>query len=440
MSASTAKGIGLWTCISLVGANMIGTGVFTSLGFQLNAVESAAAILSLWLLGGLFALCGALAYAELAAALPRSGGEYHFLGRIYHPALGLMAGLVSMVAGFAAPVALASLAFGEYMGAFFPTVPPTWLALGLVILTTAAHLVDLRTSSIFQNAFSLLKLILIFGFIIAGFSLGREQPHWLTTARTGTEMLSAPFAVSLMFALYAYSGWNAATYILGEIRDPGRTVGRALVTGTLLVAALYILLNAAFLLAAPVDLLRGQLDVGKVVAQQLFGEAGGKLSAALIGLGLISCVSAMTWAGPRVSQVMGEDYRLLAWLGKKASSGVPRRSILLQFALVVIIILTSTFESVLIFTQFALVSCSLLTVLGLLVLRWKEPSLPRPFRCWGYPVSPLLFIAICLFALGYTLVQKPLEAWISMVVMALALSAYPLLSWLDKRRSPQAGE
>ncbi|MFV0337629.1 MAG: APC family permease [Chthoniobacterales bacterium] len=429
--------IGLFTCVALVTANMVGTGVFTSLGFQLEAVNGVSAVLLLWLVGGLFAAAGALCYAELASLLPRSGGEYQFLREIYHPALGWMAGVISFVAGFAAPVALAALAFQEYMGAFFPRLRGEsfpWLALSLVFLVTAVHSVDLRTSSVFQNIFSVLKLLLVLGFIALGFYFGNAANlEWEPPAELVGDVFSAPFAVSLMFALYAYSGWNAVTYISGEVRNPQRTIGVALMLATGLVTFLYVCLNLSFLLISHPDILRGKLDIARIVAQELFGELGGSVVSVLIGLGLVSSISAMTWAGPRVSQVMGEDFRAIRYLAKVNAGGIPQRALLCQSALVVLIILIAPFRSILLFTQFALIVSSLLTVCGVIVLRVRQPDVERPFRCWGYPVTPLLFISICIFTMGYTLLHQATEALVSVAFLGVTLLCYPLINGLKQK-------
>jgi basic amino acid/polyamine antiporter, APA family len=404
---------------------MIGTGVFTSLGFQLQAVSQPFSILLLWFLGGIFALCGALSYAELSGALPRSGGEYHFLGRVFHPSLGFMAGVVSIVAGFSAPVALAGLAFGKYLTAIFPDFAPAWSAFCLITLVTLVHLVNLQTSSAFQVVFSIIKMVLVLGLTVAGFVIGKNSVSgWLPSVATVPEITTSAFAVSLMFALYAYSGWNAATYILGEIQNPGKTIGRALFFGTLLVMVLYIALNASFLLAAPAEAFRGQLDIGRVAGEALFGPLGGKIVAGLVAAGLVSAVSAMMWAGPRVSMVMGEDLHLFRWLAQKTPSGIPVRAVLLQYGLVLLLLATGSFETVLQYTQVALVTCSALVVLGVIVLRIREPNLPRPFRCWGYPLTPLLFLAISLFAVGWGIGNQPVATLAGLATMALAVVIY----------------
>ena len=425
--------VGLATCTALVVANMVGTGIFTSLGFQLAVIPSHPAIFLLWTLGGMLALCGALCYAELSAALPRSGGEYHFLGRIYHPSLGFMAGLVSMVAGFAAPVAAAAMAFGSYAHGVLPNVPARAASFAVIVLVTLVHLRDLRVSSVFQIVFTTLKvgLVLFLSFALFGKAAAETTP----TEGWSTYVLTAPFAISLMFTLYAYSGWNAATYILGEVRTPSRVIPIALAAGTLIVTALYLGLNAAFLHAAPTERMAGQINVAQVAAEAAFGVGGGRLVAAIIALGLVSAISAMIWTGPRVAMVLGEDYPWgFGWLRARTSRGIPARAVAAQGILTLLFLLTSTFEQVVIYTLFALTTCSFLTVLGVIILRIREPALPRPFRVPLYPLTPLLFLAISAFAIVYTAAGKPMEAILGALTLVAGLGVYAVVA---RRQNPR---
>ena len=427
------RSVGLATCVALVVANMVGTGIFTSLGFQVAAIPSHPAIMVLWTLGGILALCGALCYAELSAALPRSGGEYHFLGRIYHPSLGFMAGMVSIVVGFAAPAALSAMAFGSYLQGIFPALSPTAASAVVVVIVTLVHLRDLRVSSVFQVFFTVLKIALVLFLLIARFAAPAAPAT--PAAPWSSYLLTAPFAVSLMFTLYAYSGWNAATYILGEVRTPGRVIPVALAAGTALVMVLYLGLNAAFLHVAPAGALAGQLNVAQVAAESVFGAAGGRLVAAVIALGLVSAISAMIWAGPRVAMAIGEDYpQALGWLRLRTASGIPAAAVLAQSLLTLVLLYTSTFEQVLLYTQFALLACSFLTVLGVIVCRFTQPDLPRPFRVPLYPLPPLLFLSISAFALIYTATVKPLEAGCGALTLAAGLVIYRLVAARQKQR------
>src|SRR5437667_9611561 len=317
-SRSPRRTIGFVTASSIVIANIIGTGIFTSLGFQLADIQSGFPLLMLWVIGGVAALCGALCYGELSAALPRSGGEYHFLSQIYHPALGFMAGFVSATVGFAAPVALAAMAFGKYFVGVCGLGSPVLLSFVVVWVVTAFHLGSLQVGSAFQNLSTLVKLLLIGALIASGLFVHTKQPiSFLPGPGCGISIVGAPFAVALVYVMYSYSGWNAAAYITGEIKKPERNVPRALLVGTGVVIVVYVLLNAVFLVTTPAQELRGQLEVALIAGKHIFGSTGGRIVGAVICLGLISSISSMTWIGPRVSMSMGEDHWLLRLLGRK---------------------------------------------------------------------------------------------------------------------------
>jgi APA family basic amino acid/polyamine antiporter len=309
-ASSGAGSVTLVTATALAVADMVGIGVFTSLGFQVKDLPSGFSLVLLWTVGGVMALCGALSYAELAAAFPRSGGEYNFLSRIYHQAVGFLAGWVSATVGFAAPVALAAMAFGQYLTGVVPGAPPLLMAVLVVWLVTAVQLAGIQQAATFQNVTTLLKVALILLFIVAGFALGERQPvSFVPSAADFGYVLSAPFFISLFYVMYSYAGWNAATYIAGEIRDPRRDLPLSMLIAVATVTLLYVALNAVFLYTTPIAKLAGQVDVGLVAGKQIFGDAGGRMVGALICIGLVSAVSAMMWIGPRVTMAMGEDLR-----------------------------------------------------------------------------------------------------------------------------------
>lgn len=425
MNAKSVPTVTTVAATAIVVADMVGVGVFTSLGFQVKDITSGFTILFLWLLGGLVAFCGAICYAELASMFPRSSGEYNFLTRSYHPAVGFLAGWLSATVGFSAPVALAALAFGEYSKSILPGAPPLLMGLGVIWLVSLVHLKGNRHGSVFQIASTVLKLALILAFIVAGFALGGgQQISFLPSAADPIHIFSAPFAISLVFVMYSYSGWNAATYIIGELKDPVRTLPRALFFGTLIVVALYIALNAVFLYTTPISKLAGQLDVAVVVGNHLFGEAGGRLVGALICLGLISTVSAMIWIGPRVAVTMGEDNPLLRVFAWRSAKGVPAPAILFQAVVSSLLLSTQSFEAVLDFIQFSLTFCSFLTVLGVIKLRITRPDLPRPYRAWGYPLTPLLFLAVTGFMMYYLITVRPLQSLAGFLMMLAGLLLY----------------
>jgi basic amino acid/polyamine antiporter, APA family len=406
---------------------MIGTGIFTSLGFQVGDLPSGFAIIAVWTVGGICAMCGALSYAELAAALPRSGGEYHFLREIYHPSLGFLAGWISATVGFSAPVAIAAMPFGTYLAEIFPTINPLFIAIATVWLVTFVLLCDLRLGSAFQIASTILKVVLIVFLIVAGFFAAKTEPiSFLPIKGDGAVIVSAPFAISLYWVMYAYSGWNASTYITGEIRNPRRNVPLSLICGTLIVIVLYVCVNAVFLRNTPAREMIGKQQVALIASTHIFGPTGGKVMAAFICLGLISTVSAMMWIGPRVTAVMGEDLGVLAWLSRRTAGGIPAKAILTQFVIVNFMLLTATFQSVVNYVQFSLTLCSTLTVLGVFVLRWRRPALERPYRAWGYPVTPLIFLAISGWMLWHLLAEQStrIPSLLGLVTAAFGLIIY----------------
>jgi len=432
------------TATAIAVADMIGIGVFTSLGFQVRGIPSAFSLVMLWVVGGITALCGALSYAELAAALPRSGGEYNFLSRIYHPAVGFLAGWISATVGFAAPIAVAAMAFGTYFMGAFPgflsgilSPGPASLILGLALAWTVSlvHLSGLRQSSVLQNVSTALKVLLIVGFIAAGFAFGRPQPiSFAPSAQDLGTIFSAPFAISLVFVMYSYSGWNAATYIINEVRDPERTLPRSLLVATLIVLALYVALNAVFLYTTPMDKMAGQINVAQIAGAEIFGDAGGRLVAALICIGLVSAVSAMVWIGPRVTMVIGEDLPGLRVFARTTSAGVPAPAILLQLAVVTLLLFTQSFEAVIDYIQFSLTVCTFLAVLGVIVLRWTQPELKRPYRVWAYPLTPIVFLLVTGFMMYYLITQRPLQSLAGALTMVAGLLVFAV------SRRPKPGQ
>jgi APA family basic amino acid/polyamine antiporter len=418
-------GVSVLVASAIVVADMVGVGVFTSLGFQVKDIPSGFSILMLWATGGIVALCGVFSYGELGAMFPRSSGEYNFLSRAFHPAFGFVAGWVSATVGFAAPVALAAMAFGEYGKSVLPDAPPLLLAIGMVWLVSLVQLTGVRHSSSFQLIATILKVVLIVGFLVAGFAIGTPQPvSFAPSSADFSQIVSAPFAISLVFVMYSFSGWNAATYIIGEMHMPERNVPRAMLAGTLIVLVLYVALNAVFLHTAPIGKLAGQLDVARISGSYIFGEVGGRIVSAMICLGLVSSISAMMWIGPRVMMTMGEDIPALRLFARRSASGAPAYAILFQLTVASLMLLTRSFEAVLEFIQFALLFCSFFTVLGVIKLRITHPDLPRPYRAWGYPVTPAVFLLVTGFMMYYLLTDKLKQSALGILIMVVGLLIY----------------
>ena len=422
---------------AIVIANMIGTGVFTSLGFQLLDIRSGFVLLLLWAVGGLVALCGAMTYAELGAALPRSGGEYNFLSRIFHPVAGFVSGWVSATIGFAAPTALAAMTFSAYATHSWANEPDAWvekaIAIGLVIILTFVHTSSRRNSGGLQSFFTVMKIAAIVVFcVLALMFVDLPQPvAFLPTAGDTALITSAAFAVALIYVSYAYSGWNAATYLSSELEDPQRNLPRILFIGTALVTLLYIALNYVFLRVAPMDAMSGQLEVGFIAAEFAFGERGGQFAGLALATLLISTVSAMTLAGPRVLQVIGEDFAPLRRLATTNADGLPYVAITTQSVLTIVFILSGSFESILVFAGFTLALNSFVTVAGIFWLRYSQPDLPRPYRTFAYPVTPIIYLLLMGWTLAFVLISRPTEAWFGVALIASGVVFY----WLVSRES-----
>lgn len=417
--------LGFAAALATVVANIVGTGVFTTLGFQVLGTTDGFALLALWGVGGLIALAGALCYGELSAAIRGSGGEYRFLGRIYSPAVGTVAGWVSVAVGFAAPVALAAMALGRYAGPLLQ-IPAGPLAVAAIVAATGVHLLAPEVGGKVQVAVTTLKVLLIVAFVAVGLAAPSTDLAFAPSAESLGQMTSGSFAISLIFVSYAYTGFNAAAYFQGEVTDAERNVPRSLVFGTLLVAVLYLGLNWVFLRTTPITELAGQVEVGAIAAERIFGPAGGRLMSGVIALLLISTISAMTLAGPRVIEAMAEEHPLLRPLAERTPTGSPRRAVLLQGALALLFVFTDSFEGILTYAGFTLNLFLVLAVVGVVVLRRREPTLPRPYRVWGYPWTPLFFAAFSIWSLLVVVRDRPMEAVGGVVTLGVAA----LLTWL----------
>jgi APA family basic amino acid/polyamine antiporter len=435
------QSVSTWPAAALVVSNMIGTGVFMSLGWQIVGFSrpdgtslltgSVFPIIMLWVVGGVLALCGALCYAELATALPRSGGEYNFLSRIYHPLVGFCTGLCSASIGFAAPIAASALVFGDY----FCRAWPAWariipnntvhvLAFVLVTVVTLCHLRSLRFTGWFQASITGVTVLLILAFVVFGFSMPPGQPvTFLPHAADWNLPVAGAFGGSLIWVMYSYSGWNAASYIVEEVKNPAKALPRALILGTLFVLTLYVAVNAVFLYTTPLSRLSGQPEVAHLAGVSVFGPVGARISSGLICVGLIANVSGMMWVGSRVSQAIGATYPVLGMLGRTSKTRVPTVSLCYQYAITFGLLFFDP-KSIVNYVESVLIFWSLLAVLGVIVLRFREPNLPRPYRTFGYPVTPLIFAVIALFCLVQTYELHRMETVVGALTVLIGIPIY----------------
>jgi APA family basic amino acid/polyamine antiporter len=440
--------LGLWVAAAIVVANMIGAGVFTSAGFQAPSLNDPTTMLLTWVVGGFLALCGAACYAELGALMPRAGGEYVYLREAYHPVVGFMSGWVSLTAGFSAPIAASALAFSAYLSQVVPgletSIAQKVVASVLIVLVSAMHAFDTKVGGRVQTGFTIAKVLLILVFIVAGLLFGAgswdnlaSPPEYLTCilrdatgactaevhtsgntlAQLGTTGGLMAFATSLMYVSFAYSGWNAAAYIAGEIERPQRTLPRALLLGTGIVMVLYLMLNLVFLYAAAPRDMWGVKEVGDLAARRLFGDSAGSLLSTMIALALVSSVSAMLMAGPRVYAAMAADHALPTQLARYTKRGVPAIAVITQCLIAIVCVIVGDLKQLIEFVFFALSISAALTVAAVFVFRARGKV--GPYRTFGYPVTPILFVGLSAMIVVLQFMAKPKQSAMVLGVIAV---------------------
>ncbi|MBX2895779.1 MAG: amino acid permease [Cyclobacteriaceae bacterium] len=403
----TARKYTLSVAIMLVIANMIGTGVFTSLGYQVGPLPSGFVILVLWLVGGVVALSGAFTYAEIATTLKRSGGEYLYLAKIFHPTLGFLSGWMSAVVGFAGAISAVAIAIGAYATEALG-VSTELIAIGAIVLVSTIHWFGVKTGGIAQTILTTLKLSLITFFCIAPFFVADSSApvNFLPQPGDLDLILSSGFATSLVFVVYAYTGWNASAYIAGNLENPKRNLPLSLVAGTGIVVVIYLLLNAMFMYSAAFAELDGQNDIGNVVANKLFGEKIGFIFSGIFSVALLSTLSAMTIAGPRVTEAMGEDYDLLKSFTIKNKYEMPYLAILAQGAWAIFLVMVSSFKEIIQYISVSLSIFSMITVIGIFWLRKQHPNADA-YKVPFYPIAPLIFMGCTLWMIYYVAADDP---------------------------------
>jgi len=411
--------IGFFSATILVIANMVGTGIFTTSGFIMEELGNPQTMLLCWFTGGIFALCGALCYGELGAMFPEAGGEYVFLRESYGKGVAFLSGWISLIVGFSAPIAAAAIAFATYffcaLSASFSlefTVP----FLGVNILTISPSV---------QNGLTIFKIGLIVVFVVAGLWLGGGSIDHFSGGLDMSSLLQSKFPVSLIFVTFAYSGWNAAAYLGGEIKRPSRNIPLALFTGTFLVMCLYLLLNVVYIYALHTKEMSGVLEVGAKSAISLFGDNIGKYFSGAIAIGLLSVLSAMIMTGPRVYYAMAKDSVFFELFGNiNKVHRTPAYAILLQAAIAVVMVVTASFDKLLIYIGFTLALCATLTVVGMILLRITQPALKRDYKTFGYPVTPFLFILGNLWIIYFSIRSRPIASLFGLGTIGLGILVY----------------
>ena len=441
-TAGLRRILGPGSATLIIVANMVGTGIFTTSGYILAQVGRPALLLACWLGGGVIALTGALSYAELGARFPRAGGEYVFLKESFGPPWGFLSGWISLVVGFSAPIAAAAVAAAAYLLRLFPA-PPVWsfelgpwnwvfsgetaIALLLLLAMTGLHAASLTVGIKAQNFLTVLKVFILTALIIAGL-LHQNEGGLFSKGLHLSGATAERMATALVFISFAYSGFNAATYLGGEIREPRRNIPLALSAGTGLVVLLYLLVNVAYLTAASPAELSGAKEIGAIAAQALFGPGAAGLFSILVAMCLLSSLGAMMLTGPRVYFAMAEDDLFFKALGRvRSRSGVPANAVWLQAGIAGLMIVTASFEALLFYIGFTLSLFSAMSVLGLMVLRHRLGP-PASFRTPFYPLAPLLFIASNAWIITFSLIGDPWRALPAAVTLAAGMVLYGIFS------------
>ena len=434
--SSSPPKFGLQTCIAVVLSNIVGVGVFTSLGFQIEDFKSGFVLLFLWLIGGVIALCGAFVYAELGARYPRSGGDYNYLRELVHPAIGFAAGLISVIMGYGAPIALVAITFGEYLSSAVPSINVLPAAIAVLAVGTAFHLFTYGASSSSHTFTTYLKIGLIVVFCVACLvAVPQFQAiSFVPASEDFTSIFSGSFAVALVFVNYSYLGWAAVNYMSGDVRTEGNVLTKALIIGTSIVCGLYMLLIFTFLAVAPLDQMEGQIEIGFIVAQQSFTENGAILMGVSLALMLISTVSGMILSGSRVIQRIGEDEETLKVLAYSNRKYIPWVAVLLLSIVGFAFLLSATFKDILLYASFALGITVFLTVASLFVKRRQDDANSRGYRAPWYPITPIVVLVLVGGTLVYLLLEETTQSLISAATYAVCIALYYLVRYIDKAR------
>jgi APA family basic amino acid/polyamine antiporter len=432
--------LGLFPATNIVVANMIGAGIFTTTGLLMAGLNSPLLMLALWVTGGLIALCGAFSYGELGAAMPGAGGEYLFLSRIFHPVFGFLSGWVSFIVGFSAPIAASAIGFSEYFCRALPAIPlwfenngimsppatKTAISVTVILVFTLIHYRGIKSGALIQNILTLLKVTLILFLLLAGFTSGNGDLANFTPGNTVSQGFAGwkTIGLSLMWIMFAYSGWNASTYLGAEIKNPLRTLPLSLILGTGIVIFLYLGLNVLYVYSINPDEMKGVISIGGLAMGKLFGPSAETLFSLLISFALFSSLSAFIIIGPRVYYSMAKDglfFKSVARIHPKFQ--VPSNSIILQAIIAIILTLSGTFEQVLTYMGFALGIFPILTVFGVFKLRRVNKDSPR---LPGYPIAQILYISAGVLILVLSFLERPVESGIAIITVIAGIPAYYL--------------
>jgi basic amino acid/polyamine antiporter, APA family len=443
--------IGLFSAVMVIAGDMIGIGIFVTTGAIAETLPSPGGILLVWVLGGLLALTGALSCAELSASLPYVGGDYIYIREAYGKLMGFLSGWSSFLVTFSGAIAFLAVGFNGFMSFFFPVlgssdpilsiaVPAlpinvtvgTLFSIGVVLLISGLHCLGVRQGTMAQNVLTVLKIGALLGIILLGVLFGKGNTDHFRPLFDWQKITNfSVFAAAFIPAIFAYSGWNAVIYIAGEVKDPEKNLPRALLWANAIVIALYLAVNVVYIYGVPVTEMKGALRVSEVATTALFGYQTSAWITAIITVSILGALNVVTMIGPRIYYAMAQDGVFFQRLTRvHPRFGTPTNAIILQAIWACLLILTGTFGTLFTYVSVIITLFSAFTVGSVIVLRWKRPDLKRPYKLWGYPIVPILFILAHLWIVWGSVIEKPRDSLMGVFIVALGIPAY--LIWRNR--------
>jgi APA family basic amino acid/polyamine antiporter len=437
--------LGLFSAVMIICGDMIGIGIFFASGAIAETLPSPGGVLLVWTFGGLLALTGALSCAELSASLPYVGGDYIYIREAYGKLMGFLSGWSSFLVTFSGAIAFLAVSFTGFAAFFIPALGSqealfsagflglsfnvtvgTIFSIAIVSLISALHCLGVKQGTIAQNVLTILKIGALAGIIVLGVLFGKgSTEHFKPLFDWGAIAKFSVFGAAFIPAIFAYSGWNAIIYIAGEVKEPEKNLPRALLMGNLIVIALYFAVNVIYIYAVPVTEMKGALRVSEVATTALFGHQTSAWITAIITVSVLGALNVVTMLGPRIYYAMARDgvfFKSLARVHPRF--GTPVGAIVLQAIWASFLIITGTFGTLFTFVSVIITLFSALTVGSVIVLRWKRPELKRPYKLWGYPIVPIVFILAHLWIVWGALTHKPVESLWGLVIVSLGIPAY----------------
>lgn len=447
---SLKRRLGLFDSTMMMIGIVIGSGIFLTTGIMAKSIPSAPLLLLAWIVGGVLVLAGALTYAELGAALPEAGGQYVYLREAYGPLPGFLFGWKMFLVNMTGSIAALGMAFAEYFGRFFPSLSTSQtilstnfrifgtnmvfslsaghlVAISVILLLTVFNFVGVGLGKTIQNVLTVIKIGTLVVLIFLAFTLGKTTAvdwSWNPSALNIGQLL-AGFGVALIAVFWAFDGWNNINYVAGEIKNPKRNLTFALIFGTAAITLLYVLTNLIYIIALPVQEISGVVTIAEKATGSLFGTAVAGVFSAVILISVLGALNGCIFVGPRVYYAMASDglfFKRVARIHPRYQT--PAVSLVFQSVWACLLVLTGTFEQLFTFAMFAGILFWVAAAAAVFTLRHKRPNLPKPYKTWGYPVTPIIFIVVLTGILINTLIQKPVESLAGTLIILIGIPVY----------------